>query len=169
MKSLKKMIVVTSDTHASSILELPQALIEAMSVADLIVHAGDFDRWSLYEDLMDFDLIAVAGNSDDDLIRNSLPEVTTFEWRRRRFAVKHEPIFFDCSDLIYKAKELEARVMIFGHTHRPLLGKVAGIWLLNPGSPTRPRAKYATFIEIEDEIILRGVNGEVIERADFER
>ena len=162
------MIVITSDTHASGILELPRALIEAMNVADLIVHAGDFDRWSLYEDLTDFELIAVAGNSDDDLIRSSLPEVATFEWRGKRFAVKHEPIFFDCSDLVYKAKELEAEVMIFGHTHRPLLGKVAGIWLLNPGSPTRPRAKHATFIEIEDEIILRGVNGEVIERADFE-
>jgi len=78
------------------------------------------------------------------------------------------PIFDDFSDLIYKAKELEVDIMIFGHTHRPFLKEVGGIVLLNPGSPTEPRFSPPSFAEIvvDDivEIAIKGVEYEDIAR-----
>lgn len=36
--------------------------------------------------------------------------------------------------LYYRAKELDVRVVIFGHTHQPLVEEQDGILFLNPGS-----------------------------------
>ncbi len=162
------MIVVVSDTHCGSLEELPKSLVESIRRAEVVVHAGDFDRFGLYEDLKEFDLVAVAGNSDEPSLREILPETTVLEYEGRRIAVKHEPILPDLTDLVYLAKELEADAIVFGHTHRPVMAEVAEVILLNPGSPTRPRYPYPTFLELyPSEIVLRGVDGEDIERIEW--
>ncbi|MBO8159836.1 metallophosphoesterase [Thermosyntropha sp.] len=43
--------------------------------------------------------------------------------------------------LYYRALEVEADVVIFGHTHIPVCEEINQIWFLNPGSPTKPRNK----------------------------
>ncbi len=163
------MIVVVSDTHSERLKDLPKTLLYAIEIADMVVHAGDFDRFSIYEELSDFELVAVAGNSDEEKIE--LPEITYFDYKGLRIAVKHEPLFPDGSDLVYKAKELEADLMIFGHTHHPFFKEIAGIFLLNPGSPTKAIVRTFAEIYVDNvvEIILRGVNGEVIERFEIVR
>lgn len=40
--------------------------------------------------------------------------------------------------LLYKAEEAGCRAALFGHTHRPYSGQAGGIYLLNPGSLSRP-------------------------------
>lgn len=41
--------------------------------------------------------------------------------------------------LYYRAQELGADVVIYGHTHIPHLEYTGDLWMINPGSPTRPR------------------------------
>lgn len=53
--------------------------------------------------------------------------------------------------LYYRALEIEADVVIFGHTHVPLYKEIDGILLLNPGSPAKPRQGYqGTYMIIDN-------------------
>lgn len=58
--------------------------------------------------------------------------------------------------LFYRAEELDATVVLFGHTHMGMAEKVGGIWLVNPGSPSNPRGgslpSYA-LLEIDEESV----------------
>ncbi len=60
-------------------------------------------------------------------------------------------------ELLDLAKKEEAQIVIFGHTHIPLLEKVDGIYFLNPGSISKPRLlngiKTYAEISIEDGTI----------------
>jgi putative phosphoesterase len=42
-------------------------------------------------------------------------------------------------DLVWWGKNFGVQIVVFGHTHVPLFKKVQGIYLFNPGSPSRPR------------------------------
>ncbi len=165
-------ILILSDTHAYKLEDLPNLLLKKLEEADLVVHAGDFDTFEFYSELKDnVELEAVAGNSDDYEIIQELPETHSFEVEGLKIGITHVPIFDDFSDLVYKARELEVDVMIFGHTHRPFLNEFGGVILLNPGSPTLPRFSLPSYAEIviEDfiEIQIRGVNGEDLKRFRF--
>lgn len=43
--------------------------------------------------------------------------------------------------LYYRALEVEADVVIFGHTHVPFCERIGDILFLNPGSPAKPRQR----------------------------
>ena len=43
------------------------------------------------------------------------------------------------SELAWWGQSMEQDIVIFGHTHVPVFKQISGIWLLNPGSPARPR------------------------------
>ncbi len=167
-------ILVLSDTHLKEIGDLPDLILRELVRVDLVVHAGDFDTFEFYKELKDaVRLEAVAGNSDDYEIIRELPETHQFEVEGLKIGVTHIPIFEDFSDLVYKARELEVDVIIFGHTHRPFLGKFGGVVLLNPGSPTFPRFSLPSFAEIfidnTVEIRVRGVGGEDLKRLRFDK
>lgn len=54
------------------------------------------------------------------------------------------------SRLYYRACELGADVVVYGHTHTPHLERQGDIWIINPGSPTRPRLSHrGTYALIE--------------------
>lgn len=46
----------------------------------------------------------------------------------------------DLMRLHFRAQEVKAHIALFGHTHINYLDKVSDIWLMNPGSPSLPRA-----------------------------
>ena len=55
----------------------------------------------------------------------------------------------------YIAKELEADILISGHSHQPKIEQKEGILLLNPGSPIVPRLADRTvmLLEIKDKAV----------------
>lgn len=167
-------ILVLSDTHLYRLEDLPNGVLRRLGSADLVIHAGDFDTYEFYSELKEaIKLEAVAGNCDDFEITQELPETAKLDVEGLRIGVTHMPIFDDFSDLVYKARELEVDVMIFGHTHRPFLKKICDVVLLNPGSPTLPRFSVPSFAEIivDDvvEIMIKGVGNEDIARFKLDR
>jgi putative phosphoesterase len=44
--------------------------------------------------------------------------------------------------LLYHAKEAQADIVCFGHTHRPYVEEIDNILFINPGSLCYPRSKY---------------------------
>ncbi len=143
-----KKVLVVADTHLDA-WKIPEKLRNLMDEADLIVHAGDFDTYKIYRKFSDYELIAVAGDSDDERIKEELPQVRTFKIEGVKFGVIHKGNYLnEFHDLGYRAMELGVNFLIFGHIHRFVLQDFKRAVLLCPGSPMMPRLSAATCAEI---------------------
>lgn len=141
-------IAIVSDTHMPRPRRrLPEACLERLARADLIVHAGDLCTLAVLEQLREYgEVVAVQGNVDDAAVRAVLPLTSTVQVDGRRLAVTH-----DGGAARGRLQRLRRRfegvdAVIFGHSHIPLHeGDAAGFQIFNPGSPTeRRRAPHHT-------------------------
>src|SRR5215212_7348513 len=138
------LIAVISDTHLPrGARRLPDACLERIRGADLLLHAGDFSTLEVLRELEAIGppVVAVHGNVDSADLRRSLPEERVVEADGARIAMVH--------DAGPRAGRLErmrrrfgdrAEVVVFGHSHMPLHEQAPdGFQILNPGSPTERR------------------------------
>lgn len=140
------LVLVLADTHIPRRAKrLPEGLTPHLESADLILHAGDL----LVEDVL-YELEAYApvravkGNVDGWDVR--LPETQEFDVGGVTIAMVHDSGPKKGRRNRIKKWFPEARVVVFGHSHIPLLEDEDGLMLLNPGSPTdRRRAPEHTF------------------------
>ena len=137
-------IAIISDTHLPrGSRTLPGACVDRLVAADLIVHAGDFSRIEILEQLRTYGPVtAVFGNTDDVLLRAALPEAATVGAGDHRLAVLH-----DAGPSKARLRRLQARfphadAVVFGHSHIPLHERAeGGFQIFNPGSPTDRRGQ----------------------------
>jgi hypothetical protein len=116
---------VVSDTHG---LLRPEA-IEALRGSDVILHAGDVGGSHVLQELGELaPVIAVRGNVDGGWAR-LLPE-------RRRLDLGGVPVLVlhDRALLGLDPAGVGLRVVVFGHSHRPLAERRHGVLWFNPGS-----------------------------------
>jgi hypothetical protein len=94
----------------------------------------------------------VRGNNDFDF---ALPLSDVFDFGGHRFYFCHghrASLYSGFFNLVAAAKNNNADVALFGHTHVPYHKNVDGILLVNPGSLSRPRSDAgATFAVIQCE------------------
>lgn len=85
-----------------------------MEESDYIFFAGDgiFGVTRTLENVAD-KLYAVGGNCDNSLY----PEELVVDVEKVRFLIVHGHRFHDKLDLVYRAKEVGADCVCFGHTH----------------------------------------------------
>ena len=135
-------IGLISDTHIPSrASKIPEKVFEAFKDVDLILHAGDLTEKSVITDLESLaPVIAVQGNVD---ILNGLdlPKSKVITVGKLKIGLQHGDICprGDTQQLYYMAKELDADILVSGHTHIPMANQIEDVLLLNPGSPTSPR------------------------------
>jgi putative phosphoesterase len=132
-------IVVLSDTHSDSISSLPEKLVEGLSTADLIIHAGDFTGKQLVDDLRRMgNFRGVYGNIDGQEVRRELPEIDTVEAEGFRIGVNHPAEGGPPASIEQRIgkKFHDVDVIIHGHTHRTKNEKKDDILWFNPGSAT---------------------------------
>ncbi len=136
-------IAIISDTHLPrGARALPDACVERLTRADLIIHAGDFMRLSVLRDLQALGprVVAVHGNVDDSDVRAALPETELVWAEQARIGVIH-----DAGPSTGRLERMRRRFpdadgVIFGHSHIPLHERgVDGFQIFNPGSPTERR------------------------------
>ncbi|MDM7938801.1 MAG: metallophosphoesterase [Methanothrix sp.] len=145
-------ILALSDTHLEG-EELPVAVVRLAREADMILHAGDFVSCKVYSALEELGkLEAVRGNCDLPVLKKQLPERRVIDVDGIRIGLVHTA--FHGSDLVgaeMMAREMDARVLVFGHIHRPVVEKGERL-LICPGSPTQPRmsAPSAAMLEITE-------------------
>ena len=87
-------IAVVSDTHLpKGARRLPDACVERLRTADLILHAGDLVGSAFLAQLRGYGppVEAVYGNMDDDAIRSSLPKERVVEAGGARIGMVHIP------------------------------------------------------------------------------
>ena len=102
---------------------------------DGIIHAGDISNQNFLERLNRIaPTKAIAGESDN--LKN-LPNYLELNVGKYKIGVIHErPL-----DLEAFFREKKLHILIFGHTHQPLIeGTPFNALLINPGSPTLPKA-----------------------------
>jgi putative phosphoesterase len=138
------LIAVISDTHLPrGARRLPDACVERIAAADLLLHAGDFVAVRVLRELEAIGppVVAVQGNVDSAELRRLLPVERTVEAEGARIALVH-----DAGPRAGRLERLRRRfadradAVVFGHSHLPL-HEVAedGFQLFNPGSPTDRR------------------------------
>lgn len=145
-------LLLTSDTHIPTrAASLPEALMTAVTDADVVMHAGDWtDEATL--DLLESRsrrLIGVYGNNDGPGLRLRLPEVAYARLEGVRFAVVHETGAAAGRERRCAARFPDVDVLVFGHSHIPWDTTDGTLRLLNPGSPTdRRRQPFCTFMTL---------------------
>ncbi len=152
------MIVVVSDTHRTERPGLEGQLREAVTRADLVIHAGDFTTEAVLDGFhsMADTLFAVAGNRDTPAVSDRLSQTRTLEIGGLTVAVTHTQSSGQ-TGLSYFGAERGADLVISGHTHVPHFVTGEGPTLLNPGSHTDPRSGEPTYAELEPgDGVLRG-------------
>jgi len=142
-------IIVLSDTHMPKREKfLPPRLVEELKVADLIIHAGDWQTIDVYNHLKTFAKVeGVFGNVDDEDIKDMFPEKRIVEAGRYKIGITHGHGSGKTTEKRAVQMFADERVdcIIFGHSHIPIKKDYKGILLFNPGSPTdrRRQEKYS--------------------------
>jgi putative phosphoesterase len=146
-------VAVISDTHLPrGTRRIPEACLERLRAADLILHAGDVTAASVLDELAALGplLHAVQGNMDDAILRERQPTSLVVDVAGLKVGMTHDagPSAGREESLVQRFPGCAA--VVYGHTHLPQVARVGETWILNPGSPTeRRRAPSHTMLVLE--------------------
>jgi putative phosphoesterase len=115
-----------ADTHG---LLRPQAL-EALAGSDFILHAGDIGKPEILDALRELAPLAVVrGNNDDVPWADDIPERVTLTLADVGIHMLHI-----LPELDLQTAGAKVRVVVSGHSHKPLIEERDGVLYVNPGS-----------------------------------
>lgn len=161
-------ILIVSDSHGSK-KELNMILNRHQHTMDAMIHCGDSEL-KYNEDVME-PFLKVRGNCDLD---TNYPEEEIQKIGPLQFFVTHGHLYnvkMSLMNILYRASELEAAIVCFGHSHIAYAEQVNGVILINPGSIHLPKLrKEKTYVicEInEKEVKVIFYNEEGIEVDDL--
>lgn len=127
---------------------LPRRAVEVFREANvsLIIHAGDVvDPSIIYELSRVAPVIVVWGNADPPELRRTLSTVEVVKVDGYRVGVTHVlgiPPLWNHPKVERLIEGLDLDVLVFGHTHKPLLKEYGDVLLVNPGSPVDPMPPF---------------------------
>jgi uncharacterized protein len=138
------LIAVISDTHMPrGGRRLPDACVERIAAADLLLHAGDLMTVEVLRALEAIGppVVAVHGNMDTAELRRLLPAERVVEAGGARIAMVHDAgPRRDRAERMRRRFRERADALVFGHSHLPLHERARdGFQIFNPGSPTERR------------------------------
>ncbi len=143
-------VLIVSDTHGRNHFLLDT--LERVGPIDLLIHLGDYDNGEEYiRTITPCRVEMVSGNNDfftllpkEKIIQ--IGKYTVMLTHGHRYGVNHsswalrETAIKNCADIV-----------MFGHTHVPMIDLSSSIWAINPGSLALPRqhGRIPTFIIME--------------------
>ena len=145
-------IIVTSDIHGKK--EIITKLLYEYD-GDLFLDCGDSEL-SNY-DLQNFE--SVRGNCDFENYPNySIIEIDEY----LKIFITHGHLY-TIEEMLKISKKNKCNMILHGHTHIKKYEIIDEIYILNPGSITKPRNKDSnTFLEIFYDIINKKINCEFV-------
>jgi putative phosphoesterase len=137
-------IGVIADTHiyAGSRRNLSGEILDLFRrfSCGLILHLGDVNTLSVIEELRQAaPVLVVEGNNDEESVREIAPLRLTFLVGTTRVAMLHGHDGSAARSEAAKAFAGRADLVIYGHSHVPMIEQVDGTILFNPGSATDRR------------------------------
>jgi putative phosphoesterase len=148
---------VIADTHGL----LRPEVFEVFGAVDHILHAGDVGRPGILDQLRTVaPVTAVYGNTDGSELRAELPRVATVELDGFEIALTHGDQLGSPTPEKLHALFPRAEIIVYGHTHRPLLTLVdVVVTVMNPGGAGPQRFNLLPsvgILELEPGIPPRG-------------
>ncbi len=131
-------ILIVSDTHKEH--GYLKKLLYSIGRIDLLIHLGDSEGYE--EELADLagcPLEIVSGNND---FFSDLEREKELKLGKYKVLITHGHYYYVAMGIEDLKKEAAGRgmdIVMFGHTHRPLLDVSKGLVALNPGSISYPR------------------------------
>ena len=119
---------------------------------DAVIHLGDLvpDADRLAQEFPGLPVLSVRGNCDfsqppraEELLR-TFEGVKVFGVHCHRYRVKQGLLQAELA-----ARQREADVLLFGHTHCPYCESYQGLWILNPGACSGSAPSYGV-VQIEN-------------------
>ncbi|MBO8155870.1 MAG: metallophosphoesterase [Bacillaceae bacterium] len=133
-----KTVIIVSDSHGLKD-ELAMLKERHQGEADAFIHCGDSEL-DYQSELME-GFRRVRGNCDFD---TNYPNEVDFLLDNMKFYVTHGHLYRVKSTLIplsYRAEEVGADIVCFGHSHYATVEQVGNTLLINPGSMDHPRGR----------------------------
>jgi len=143
-----------ADTHG---LLRPEALA-ALADSDLLIHAGDIGKPEVVAALKKIaPLVAIKGNNDTDSWARRLPETKKITLGALKLYVIH-----NVEELSFDPAARGFRVVISGHSHKPVIQTKDNVLFVNPGSAGPRRFKLPICV---GKLLVQGetVDAEIIE------
>lgn len=131
-------ILIVSDTHKKH--KNLKEILWRVNPIDLMIHLGDSEGYEDYiAELAGCPLEIIAGNND---FFSNLEREKELQIGKYKVLITHGHYYYVSTGIEDLKKEAIGRgmdIVMFGHTHRPLLDFSKGIVTLNPGSVSYPR------------------------------
>ncbi len=125
-----------SDTHG----RLRTQVFDELEGVDRILHAGDIGPYDLLVELEAVaPVTAVYGNTDRFDVRERVEEVARLDLAGHRVVVIHGHQLGSPRPDGLRAALPDAGIIVYGHTHQPLVDREQGALVVNPGSAGAPR------------------------------
>jgi putative phosphoesterase len=122
---------IISDTHGL----LRPEVFTVFAGVEHILHAGDIGPADLLVELEAIaPVTAVWGNTDGWEVHGRVPEVARVELAGVRVTVVHGMQVGSPTPERVAAAYPDADLVVFGHSHRPVIEQVGGVLAVNPGS-----------------------------------
>jgi len=131
-------IGVLSDTHLREYHpEIAQRLAKAFQGVDMVLHAGDLVSLKVLDLLEAPQVHAVCGNMDDHAVAMTLPRKLVIEAKGFKIGLIHGwgPPVGLAGRVAGEFSGVDC--IVFGHSHRPMNLRQAGVLMFNPGSVSR--------------------------------
>lgn len=136
---MSRKILIVSDSHGRE-NNLKKAVQNMGKHLDLMIHLGDSQRDpDRLIGMVDCPVEMVRGNSDGMF---TLPAAKLVEIGSHKALLTHGHRYGGSAgipQMVEMAKANGADIVMFGHTHIPLLEQKPGMTVLNPGSISQPR------------------------------
>lgn len=130
-------ILVVSDSHGRNVyLEKVLETVEP----DMLIHLGDLEGSEIFiQNKVSCPVEMVSGNNDyfSDLEREKL--ITIGRYKILLTHGHRYRVHFGTETIKDWARQMGADIVMFGHTHMPLLDTSTDVTALNPGSISQPR------------------------------
>lgn len=135
-------MLVVSDTHLgpATLDRMPAEVWAMADDADVVLHAGDITEMAVIDELRTRARVHVVLGNNDRSLHGELPGIML-----RTFGGVDVAMVHDSGPRKGRAARMAqtfpaARVVVFGHSHEPVLEETEhGQLLVNPGSPTQRR------------------------------
>ena len=133
-------VLIISDSHGYD--ENFFKILEETGEPDFLIHCGDsHGHEDVYRRAVNCRFMIVAGNNDFYL-GSKVRDEEEFDIGPHHVFLTHGhryKVYYDNQKIVDAAKARGADIVMFGHTHRPVVTLQKGILMVNPGSLTYPR------------------------------
>ena len=177
-----------SDTHMpAKCRDFPPAVFDILQNVDLIVHAGDIgELWVLDRLSALAPVVAVHGNDDTPDAHRTLPYQQMISLAAQRILLCHTHFPDPVEELAWRRRpnrtsgdslarraalghRAGAGIVVFGHSHIPMVARYEGVLLINPGAIAPPSPVERQRIQTVALLFIRDDGAPFVVHVDLAR